>query len=239
MNFFYLLLLAHVLADFPLQTDAVFRLKQKSMMGVFLHAGIFTAVALIILFPFHAESAVWIAVLALTLLHLAIDRAKVFLSLRKAADNFIYFAVDQVLHFISIWIAGTWLGRAMMASTIPAFPLYANARLVLILIALVLASFAGSLVIFYVEKSLLHRTHPDRHLLFPKQRDRWPGIITRLLGTLGLILGQVYVLLILLVPVTGYLWSSPLSKVPSQRWVEIICNLVICATCAAFVWVLR
>jgi len=239
MNFFYLLLLAHVLADFPLQTDTVFRLKQKSMMGVLLHAGIFTAVALIIFFPFLAQAAVWIAILALTLLHLVIDRAKVFLSLRKATDNFIYFAVDQALHFISIWVAGSWLGRTTMAAT-PSLPsLYTNSRLVLILIALVLASFAGSLVIFYVEKSLLHRTHPDRHLLFPKQRDRWPGIITRMLGTLGLILGQSYALLILLVPVTGCIWSSPLSKIPSQRWVEIICNLVICATCAAFVWVLR
>lgn len=238
MNFFYLLLLAHVLADFPLQTDAVFRLKQKTMMGVLLHAGIFTVVALIIFFPFLAQAAAWIAILVLTLLHIVIDRAKVFLSLRKATDNFVYFAVDQVLHVISIWVAGGWLGRTMMAATpsIPAF--YYNNRLALTLIALVLASFAGSLVIFYVEKSLLHRTHPDRHLLFPKQRDRWPGIITRLLGTLGLILGQTFALLILLVPVTGYVWSSPLNKVPSQRWVEIICNLVICATCAAFVWVL-
>jgi hypothetical protein len=239
MNFFYLLLLAHALADFPLQTDTVFRLKQKSMMGVLLHAGIFTAVALIIFFPFLAQAAAWIAILALTLLHIVIDRAKVFLSLRKATDNFIYFAVDQLLHFYSIWIAGRWLGRTLTNGKLSTTPLYHNNRFVLILIALVLAAFAGSLVIFYVEKSLLHRTHPDRHLLFPKQRDRWPGIITRLLGTLGLILGQAYALLILLVPVAGYVWSSPLSKVPSQRWVEIICNLIICATCAAFVWVLR
>lgn len=239
MNFFYLLLLAHVLADFPLQTDTVFRLKQKSMMGVLLHAGIFTAVALIIFFPFLAQAAAWTAILALTLLHIVIDRAKVFLSLRKARDNFIYFAVDQVLHFVSIWIAGDWLGRTTLATT-PSIPaLYYNDRFFLILIALVLASFAGSLVIFYVEQSLLHRTHPDRHLLFPKQRDRWPGIVTRLLGTLGLILGQPYALLILIVPVTGFIWSSPLNKIPAQRWVEIICNLVICATCAAFVWVLR
>lgn len=239
MNFFYLLLLAHVLADFPLQTDTVFRLKQKSMMGVLLHAGIFSAVALIIFFPFLSQAAAWIAILALTLLHIVIDRAKVFLSLRKATDNFIYFAVDQVLHVVTIWIAGDWLGRTIMAAAPSVPPFYYNNRLVLILNALVLAAFAGSLVIFYVEKSLLHRTHPDRHLLFPKQRDRWPGVITRLLGTLGLILGQAYVLLILLVPVTGYVWSSPLSKVPSQRWVEIICNLIICATCAAFVWVLH
>jgi hypothetical protein len=238
MNFFYLLLLAHVLADFPLQTDTVFRLKQKSMMGVLLHAGIFAAVALIIFFPFLAHSAVWIAILALTLLHIVIDRAKVFLSLRKATDNFIYFAVDQILHFLSIWIAGQWLSQALRSITRSLAPFYYNTRLQLILIALVLASFAGSLVIFYVEKSLLHRAHPDHLLLFPKQRDRWPGIITRLLGTLGLILGQAWAVLILLVPITGYLWSSPVRKLASPRWVEIICNLVICATCAAAVWVL-
>ena len=51
MNFFYLLLLAHVVGDFPLQNDAIFRLKQKSMMGVVVHVAVFAAVALIILSP--------------------------------------------------------------------------------------------------------------------------------------------------------------------------------------------
>jgi hypothetical protein len=236
MNFFYLLLLAHLMGDFPLQSDAVYRLKQKSMMGVIVHVAIFALVALIILFPFLSHQHIWAAVLLLSVFHVALDRTKLTIANSTASDRFLYFIIDQILHFMSLWVAGLWLQKSVLdaAAMAPAF--YMNSRLLLTVNALIISGFAGSLLLFYAEKIVLHRTGDDHTLLFPKQRQRWPGIIVRIIATYGAVIGAWYALLLLIIPVAVYVHPTWFNKKKPMLGMESFYNLGVCMASAAWVW---
>lgn len=108
------LLLAHVLADFVFQTDAMARNKDRPLV-LLLHAGIVLALSLL------AAGQIWspaIAILALA--HLAIDTVKEH-GLRSAIPGKVTrFLLDQAAHLATIlivalvaptlWSAGWWPG---------------------------------------------------------------------------------------------------------------------------------
>ncbi len=234
MNWFYLLLFAHLLGDFPLQSDFVFRKKQKSMMGVLLHVAIFAAAALVIFIPFLGYWPVWVAILLLSLFHVALDQFKLTIANSSASDRFLYFIVDQILHFLSLWLAGVWLSKMLLH--IPAPSLYQDTRLLIIINSLVIAGFAGSLLLFYMEKMVLHRSGQDQNLLFPKQKERSPGIMLRIVVTAGLITGGWYNLALLLIPLCVFrhpMWYNHQKPMYLQ---ELLANLAVCLACAAWVW---
>lgn len=87
------LLLAHLIADFPLQSNLIYRLKTASRYGLALHAAIHAAVSILLvrdslrLFPY------W---LALFTTHFIIDWGKLR---QKPTDQARGFLVDQGLHF--------------------------------------------------------------------------------------------------------------------------------------------
>ena len=199
MTFFYLLLLAHLVGDFPLQSDAIFRLKQKSMQGVLLHVAIFSAVAILILLPFLSYPPVWLAILMLSVFHVALDRFKLTIANSSASDRFRYFLLDQALHLLSLWLVGIWLENKLTGVSVPV--LYQDRRLLIMINALVIAGFAGSILLFYTEKMFLHRFLNGQTPTFPKQRQRWPGIVVRMIATGGALLGGWYSSALLLLPV--------------------------------------
>jgi len=234
MNFFYLLLLAHLVGDFPLQSDTIFRLKQKSVLGILVHVAIYAVVTLILFIPFLSYPSVWLAVFLLSAFHVALDRGKLLIANSNARDRFSYFLIDQVLHVLSLWIAGLWLSRELVEVTAPA--LYRHTRLLLILNSLIIAGFAGSLLLFYLEKTVLRRSGNDQALAFPKQRQRWPGITIRILATLGAILGGWYLSALLLIPVLVFLNPSWFNDGKPMPWLETLSSLTVCLACAAWVW---
>lgn len=63
MFIFDRLLLAHLLADFPFQTNWIYAQKLKSIWGVILHCGIVTLFNIIFLFPYLHLPQVWGAIL--------------------------------------------------------------------------------------------------------------------------------------------------------------------------------
>jgi len=234
MNFFNLLLLAHVVGDFPLQNDAIFRLKQKSMTGVVVHVIIFAAVALIILSPFLAQPVVWATVFMLSVVHLLLDHLKVKMTRRQSGDRFRYFLADQALHIFFIGLAAYWLSQSMTDAAMPG--LYANRRRLISANALIVAGFAGSVLLFYAEKLVIQRMGGDRLAAFPNQRQRWPGIIIRTIAAAGAIAGGWYTLLLLIIPLFVRLhpcWFHLLKPL----WLhESLAHLLICTACAAWVW---
>jgi len=74
LSFFYRLLLAHFLADFPLQPNELYRLKTKSLLGSAIHGSVFGLVALSLLLPGGAP--VWGVVALLTAFHILVDHVK-------------------------------------------------------------------------------------------------------------------------------------------------------------------
>jgi len=99
MDLLITLLIAHLFADFPLQTNALANLKEKHWYGVFLHVLVHVSVmALLISNSQHY----WPLIFSLGVAHFLIDLGKLFCPAKKGVR---YFLVDQLLHVSSILIA--------------------------------------------------------------------------------------------------------------------------------------
>ena len=126
MNVLATLLFAHLIADFPLQTNWVFRFKLESWLGVMLHSAIHVVVtaSLLVNWP-----QVWPLLIVLGLLHFICD----WLKTRPFQDSGVSgFLIDQFAHitilallapFIpnnAIWLPPWALYSVLALSLIPA-----------------------------------------------------------------------------------------------------------------------
>lgn len=86
------LLLAHLLGDFPLQTDGVYALKRRYWLGTLLHAAIHGGITMLLLAnPGHGwPVAAWVAIT-----HFLVDDWKAHAGIRPQSLGFV---VDQALH---------------------------------------------------------------------------------------------------------------------------------------------
>ena len=98
LTVFTALAVGHLLADFPLQTNSSYELKNKGWYGVAVHAGIHAAItAILIQNPFQA----WLLLVLLFLSHFAIDWIKLHVPLKVESVGFLY---DQALHLFTLAI---------------------------------------------------------------------------------------------------------------------------------------
>ena len=102
MNLLLTLLLAHLIADFPLQTNEIFRLKVRHWYGILLHAGIHAIVtAALIINPLEQ----WSMLLLLWLIHFAIDWLKLRIKFKIQSIGFV---LDQIAHILSLIFIAYW-----------------------------------------------------------------------------------------------------------------------------------
>lgn len=94
VNLLLTLILAHLLADFPLQTGLVFHLKSKHWLGIVLHVTIHMVVTAALL---NAWNPIWPFLLVLGTLHFACDWIKLRYSSLSDATVFL---LDQVSHMV-------------------------------------------------------------------------------------------------------------------------------------------
>ncbi len=111
-NIFATLLLAHLLADYPLQTNWMVQAK-RTWPGLTLHVGIHLAVMLVLTAPSFAQS--WPFLLMLAALHFAIDSLKNILACRRPHWVTGPYLFDQFLHLLAIGLVA-----ALMAHAVPA-----------------------------------------------------------------------------------------------------------------------
>jgi hypothetical protein len=95
-GFFTLFILAHLIGDFVLQTNKIAALKASKLKGVLIHAGIVTAVQVVIMSVFGLNGI--IAGLAGGIIHFFIDCLKHHV----VKLQFIYFIADQAMHLVVI-----------------------------------------------------------------------------------------------------------------------------------------
>jgi hypothetical protein len=140
MFLFLRLVLAHFLADFPLQPDTIYRLKTKNLWGQTLHATIFVACSIALGWPFLKTGAIWILFLFLGASHFVIDCLKVRY-VDKGGDKLWSFLVDQFLHLALIGVIFLTDLKNLSLSPKPSFflgRLYANDLLILSFIILII-----------------------------------------------------------------------------------------------------
>jgi hypothetical protein len=160
MVLFWRLILAHVIADFPLQTDAVFSVKKNTEWGVFLHGAIFTLTALLTTVNDLAIPMVWVGLISLGLFHVAVDKGKLVLAGGGRRDNLGYFLLDQALHIGAIGLMSFFFSRLPDAARPAQDPAAITARLQMGT-AYVVAIWVSPLLSHYL-RSTFHRPPGDR-----------------------------------------------------------------------------
>jgi len=132
MQLFFTLILAHLFADFPLQSNALAQLKKCHLAGVLIHVAIYTAVTALLL---DNRLQYWPLIAGLGLIHFLIDAAKMRFS--RGNEGTFAFLLDQLFHLTSMIVATylahyfwtpapqgilptDWLLRALPAAFIPA-----------------------------------------------------------------------------------------------------------------------
>jgi hypothetical protein len=98
---FYLLLFAHLVADFALQPLWLVKRKQR-WDGLFIHVGL-VLVCMLAMIPFEpALAALWPAMIAISAIHLLADRWKVRHADRLFKPAFVPFLIDQIIHVATL-----------------------------------------------------------------------------------------------------------------------------------------
>ncbi|MFN3550731.1 MAG: DUF3307 domain-containing protein [Endomicrobiia bacterium] len=147
MKIFFRLLLAHLLADFTLQTDFIAKWKKNNFLGVVVHSLIFFILSLIFTFPelnkiwmsYPLKINGWICLILLFLLHMLEDEYRSY-NVRhyKVNDNFLFFLWDQAIHIVFLFT----------------FSPYENFELepiIIILCIFILGTHFTSIIILYLE----------------------------------------------------------------------------------------
>ncbi|HNT35848.1 MAG TPA: DUF3307 domain-containing protein, partial [bacterium] len=176
------LVLAHLLADFPLQADVVFRWKKKGSFGVAIHAAIFVLVAYLLLLPMVRTVSVVVMIGSLGFVHFWIDETKLRLFRRIEVDNLWAFLADQALHFMSLLLAA-WLFAKHAANVRlepEMFRFTLQPMTCGVVTGLIVSSYFGVLITHYMEKMLFGSAYHNENL---RPADKYLGILGRLCVT--------------------------------------------------------
>jgi hypothetical protein len=113
---FWYLLLAHFLADYPLQTSWMVANKRR-LPVLAMHAGVhfLTMVALV----GSAWKSVWFYLLLLALIHFSIDTGKNLINVHRPNWVILPYIVDQGLHYLSILGISIWISQAVPGGMLP------------------------------------------------------------------------------------------------------------------------
>jgi len=130
LNVFATFLLAHLIADFPLQTNTMVRLKKEGPHGILLHVTVHVIIAAVLL---NDPLGNWQLLLWLSCVHWVIDWTKIVLG----SESLYSFVADQVAHIFSIFII---VGIAYGLEILPEPVLVGNFLYLAIAYALLLAS---------------------------------------------------------------------------------------------------
>jgi hypothetical protein len=153
MNLMLTLLIAHLFADFPLQTNALAKLKEERWIGVFLHVLVHVIVtALLIDHPGHY----WPLLLGIGIAHFAIDGIKLLYAGKKGLA---YFLCDQALHVSTLTLTADWAQRIWQPAPRGILP---DAWLLPLLGA---ASIPALMVLFWVWTTTLSQEYTARFYL--------------------------------------------------------------------------
>ena len=164
-TFFLTLLLAHAIADYPLQTNTVYGFKIRSFWGIVLHVLIFTLTALvaIVAVGWQVNPSILTFLGLLTVLHIIEDKLK--LAVYKG-NVFFWYVADQIIHVLCLALA------YLVPLTLTAEPWYAGGSIHFTLLAgtgIIYASYASSIGLHFWEKAFR-----DPHSIYRRQ---WGEVI--------------------------------------------------------------
>lgn len=164
MLIFLKLCLAHLVADFLLQFDELFKLKLRSVWGHIFHAGFHALVSLLLLIPYWGDPFIWGFVIVTSAIHFFQDRLK-YRFMGNKRFFFIIFVADQIFHVL--FLAAIFLFP--ISAEVRGFGccpvlniLYTDNHWTLAAVVFLTATFAGSFTLYAFRKSYLPGKRPDQ-----------------------------------------------------------------------------
>jgi len=186
---FWRLLAGHFVGDFPLQTDAVFRIKTKYRWGVILHgsiAGIFIYIFAIPYLPHYPI--LWLYLFLNLIFHILVDKAKLLLTPKIKRVGFLFFLLDQIIHIGTCWL---------LSISVPSSPHYGaslylyGSTMFMVFISVYIAVTYGAL--YFI---LSIKTSFNLPIAFPDWNQKIIEFLERAAITTFTFLGTFYYLLI-------------------------------------------
>jgi hypothetical protein len=140
------LIAAFLIADYPLQWNFVFEIRYKYKFGGLLHVAIHALAGLFLLYPYLTHWQIWVAFGATIVLHYFIDTV--------SKTNIYMWLLDQASH-IGLIVGAALLCRHVQPISLPAVvaKYYFNVPFALYVIGFVAATFAGTIVIFFLKST--------------------------------------------------------------------------------------
>lgn len=170
MFLFLRLYLAHLLGDFVLQFDELYKLKVKSRLGHVLHVLIHLGCSVLLTWPYRREPILWGFLVALIAIHFIQDCIK-YDRMKNRSKAFIYFVVDQFFHLLFV-AAILLFPISQLTLTFPEGSFlntyYANDRWILMTILFILVTFGGSYLFYNYRINYLDHTRPDHGITSPE-----------------------------------------------------------------------
>lgn len=167
-------LLAHLIGDFPLQTNKIHTLKFKGLKSGIPHILLVLCCLIILSWPYLYLPSVWLFFLFIGITHLFQDWAKIKLS-KTSKHNLLFYILDQALHviFISVAFLPSFKYLHPPQPTTNIIALYNNDKFLLLLILVLLVSYNGHYMIIFFKKDYLNATNPYSTF------EKWHGMIER------------------------------------------------------------
>jgi len=215
MFLFLRILLAHFIADFPLQTKKIFDLKSRNFLGITLHAFIFLVLALLFSASYINESSIWVFILGLSVSHVVIDWMKLKITEATDTNNIWAFLLDQAVH-ISLIMLIFLLPASKTTRPLPLgwiSGLYNSDTLTASLIGLIISTYGSSFILYYIKTTFV-----DRKILY--RRD-WDGMLERGVITLLMLGGWKFILIIPVIVAVRIFYYLSFASHPKE-WSDII-----------------
>lgn len=225
MTLFFLLLLAHLMADF-LQPASLVRWSKSGVGGLLVHTTIYAGLTALVLAGRGPYWWGWLTVLALA--HFLLDRLKYWLAPRLEPVSVLLFLIDQLLH-IGV-IAGVAFGAGLghFAPSIEMGRLLSGQRAIAYTVFYVTVALAGSIFVFETARTFVPARDSNNGGVIG-WRDRLLGMTERA-GALTLVLVKWYVFAPLaFLPSLILLIVRWRSSERSRRLVELAASLLVTA----------
>ncbi|UCE27500.1 MAG: DUF3307 domain-containing protein [Candidatus Coatesbacteria bacterium] len=175
------LCVAFLVADYPLQTNFVFAFRYKYKYGGIFHVSIHFVMGTVFLFPYLINWQIWVVLVVLNVLHYFIDTV--------AKKNIWMLFADQAAHLVLI-VAGAFFAAGAIPMALPdtVARYYFSTSLPLYLIGYIVATFAGTIVIYFV-KMTFRSDYTGRGIF---GYEKFTGVLSRAATVTAILLGARY-----------------------------------------------
>lgn len=199
MDIFYRLVLAHLMADFCLQTDKIFAIKVKYRWGVLLHGSIVGIISFILTFPYLHDIQVVSSLILLLILHIFQDKEKIVYSLHIERNSLFTFLIDQILHIGAMGLACFGFSNLMpIIYTGIIWDIYWSNKMIIVLILLCVVTYGVNILISYIKNTIFRK-----ELVFPHGWIKYLGILERLAISVFIWFGGFYYFFVIPVSLPG------------------------------------